>query len=69
MDQAIDELSDTENKKISSRGKINISLGTIFKIMDKLEFKTEINLFPNPKGPDGKSPLDLGVFFGAVYSF
>lgn len=64
MDQTIQELKGSEEKKIQGEGLFAVSGGTTYEIMDNFSIKGEASLFaPFKKG------VDFGFSIKAIYSF
>ncbi len=63
MDQTIQDLTGSEEKKFSSAGNIGVSLGAIYEAMDRLTITAEMSMVPN------EETLDLGIHLGVSYSF
>ena len=63
MEQTIEDLRGKEDKKISAKSLVNISLGVLYEITEALGFKGEANIMPYKGG------VDLGLMIRAIYSF
>ncbi|TET75454.1 MAG: hypothetical protein E3J56_00580 [Candidatus Aminicenantes bacterium] len=63
MEQTIQELSGSEDKKITGKSVFSTSLGAIYEVFDALTLKAEASFMPYNKG------LDFGVMLRAMYSF
>lgn len=63
MDQTIADLEGKEEKKISAKNLINISLGVLYEITEALSFKGEANIMPFQDG------VDVGLMIRAIYAF
>ena len=63
MDQTVEDLKGSEDKKISGKSVISISLGAIYELTDAFNIKGEASLMPYNGG------VDLGIQLKAVYIF
>ncbi|MBL7082916.1 MAG: hypothetical protein ISS41_04700 [Candidatus Aminicenantes bacterium] len=63
MDQTIQDLTGSEDKKISGESSFSTSLGFNFIVTEALSFKAEGNFMPYKDG------VDLGFMIKAMYSF
>jgi hypothetical protein len=63
MDQTVQDLKGSEDKKISGKGSISINLGAIYELTDALSIKGEASFIPYKGG------VDLGIQFKAMYIF
>jgi len=63
MDQTVQDLEGSENKKISGKSSFCTSLGLIYKLTDAFGVKAEASLMPHKDG------VDLGFMVKAMYSF
>ncbi len=63
MNQTIQDLEGSENKKISGLGSFCTSLGFIYELTDSLGVKAEASFIPRSEG------VDLGLMIKAMYSF
>lgn len=69
MEESIQTLSGTEEKKISSKGKFMISGGGIYDFSDSFNIKLEANVVPYGSGDTYDGGVDLGVALRIMYSF
>lgn len=63
MDQNIEDLEGTEDKKITSKSFLTISLGSIYQFNPNLSFKAEARITPYQKG------ADFGILIRTNYLF
>jgi hypothetical protein len=63
MVQTIQDLTGSENQKISGASSFGVSLGSIFKLTDAFGIKTETSFIPHG------DRVDFGLMVRAVYSF
>lgn len=63
MDQTVQDLKGSEDKKISGKSVISITLGAIYEFTDALSIKGEASFIPS------KSNVDLGIQFKVMYTF
>ncbi len=63
MDQKVQDLTKTENKKISGKSSFCTSLGLIYELTDAFGVKAEASLIPHKDG------VDLGFIVKAMYTF
>lgn len=63
MDQTIQTLAGTEEKKISGKGNFSASLGAIYELADAISLKGEIDLIPY------SGSLDVGLVVKAMFLF
>ncbi|UCC41179.1 MAG: hypothetical protein JSV96_07075 [Candidatus Aminicenantes bacterium] len=63
MDQIVEDLKGSEDKKISAKSVISISLGAIYALTDSFSIKGEASFMPYKGG------VDLGVLFKTMYVF
>lgn len=63
MDQKVQDLTETENKKISGKSSFCTSLGLIYELTDAFGFKAEASFIPHKDG------VDLGFIVKAMYTF
>lgn len=63
MEETIQSLKGSENKKFSAEALFGISLGAIYEITDKISLKGEVSVFPHKEG------IDFGFMINAAYAF
>ena len=63
MDQTVQDLKGSEDKKISGKGIISITLGAIYELTDALSFKGEASFVPS------RNKIDPGIQFKVMYVF
>ena len=63
MDQTIQDINGSEEKKLSGKSLFNASLGAVYEISEAFSFKGEVNIMPFKGG------LDFGLMIKAIYSF
>jgi len=63
LEETIENLKGTEEKKISGKSKFSTAAGTVYELTNALSIKAEAKLFPYKDG------LDFGVLFKVMYSF
>ena len=63
MDQTVQDLKGSEDKKISGKSVISINLGAIYELTDAFSIKGEASFMPHKDG------VDLGIQFKAMYIF
>lgn len=63
MDEQIEDLSKEQEMKIEAKSNLNISIGTLYEILDKLDLKAEASVLPLEKR------VGLSIVIGAKYSF
>ncbi|MFB0566865.1 MAG: hypothetical protein ACETWK_14460 [Candidatus Aminicenantaceae bacterium] len=63
MDEKVQQLSGSEDKKISGKGLYGISTGAIYEVTNSFSIKGEASFIPIQNG------VDLGFVIKAVYSF
>lgn len=63
MEQTIQELSGSEDKKITGKSVFSASLGAIYELTDAFTIKAEANFMPYKDG------VDYGIMLRAMYSF
>lgn len=63
IDQTIQDLKGSEDKKISGKSLFSASLGAIYEVSKAFSFKGEVNIMPFKDG------VDLGLMIRAIYSF
>lgn len=68
MDQTVQDMEGSENKKISAKSTFCTSLGFIYKLTDAFSIKTEANFIPYRNLEDSLQ-VDLGIMIRAMYSF
>jgi len=63
MEETIQSLKGSENKKFSGEAFIGISLGAIYELTDSIGFKGEVSVYPHKEG------IDFGFMINAAYAF
>ncbi len=63
LEETIQNLKGTEEKKISGKSNISTVVGTVYELTNALSINAEIKLFPYKDG------VDFGLLFKAMYSF
>ncbi len=63
MDQTVQDLKGSEDKKISGKSVISIALGAIYEFTDALSIKGEASFMPS------RNDVDLGILFKVMYAF
>ena len=63
MDETVQNLKGSENKKFSTSGVINMSFGTIYEVSESFNLKGQVNIIPYSNG------FDFGVKLMAVFAF
>jgi len=69
MTETIGDLTGSEEKKVSSKSIVGISLGTMFEASPKFSLKAEATLMPYKKGVNQGWGLDYGGSLRATISF
>lgn len=69
MEESIQELNRTEEKKISSVGKILIGVGAIYDFSQSFSLLLEADLTPHGSGDNYEGGVDFGAFVRIMYSF
>jgi hypothetical protein len=69
MEESIQTLSRTEEKKISSVGNLFIGLGGIYNLSESLSLLLEVDVTPYGSGDNYESGFDLGALLRIMYSF
>jgi len=61
--QTIQSLTGTQQREISSRGKFNATIGSIFELSERARLTGEVNILPHSDG------IDLGFMAGVWFTF
>ena len=69
MEESIQTLSRTEEKKISGVGSLFVGLGGIYDLSDSLSLMLEVDFTPYGSGDNYESGVDLGALLRIMYSF
>jgi hypothetical protein len=69
MEESIQTLNRTEEKKISGVGSILIALGCIYDLSDSLSLVLEADLTPYGSGDNYEGGVDFGALLRIMYSF
>ncbi|MGD8539666.1 MAG: hypothetical protein PVI66_13205 [Candidatus Aminicenantes bacterium] len=69
MEESIQDLNRTEEKNISSVGKILIGAGAIYNFSDSINLKLEADFTPYGGGDNYKGGVDLSAIVAIMYSF
>ena len=69
MEESIQELNRTEEKKIKAVGSLLIGVGTIYDFSDSLSLLLEADFTPYGGGDNYEGGVDFGAFLRIMYSF
>ncbi len=69
MEESIQSLNRTEEKKISAVGSILIALGGIYDLSDSLSLMLEAGFTPYGSGDNYEGGVDFGALLRIMYSF
>lgn len=68
MEQSIQDLEGTEEKKIAAKSNFSISIGTIYELSSAFSVKAEVSVMPYSGGVDYGGGVDFGFMFKTLFS-